>query len=286
MARGQTRLSLPLLFLLSLPAFATETTVDSEEHVPFDLSAPTRLRLSFEDYSSSPTDDWLQAVTMTSFPPGSLIIRYDGLHGLVVKHARSQSRRLVRHAVKAGWYVQPEENWSRRGFYEQLDHHDWSDSGLNGSWWQRSWLESRPPEKGGAPAVPYVHTYGHENELRLGPFSITNTLKFRFDYIGFFELNPDPVSHEHGQKSAPFSLDVRAAHDAVFGTRVKFRLKPHIRLGLPQGGDWLSFLHGVSLRGSFEIHQRGHEVISGEIEVKWRQHDDVVVTLEVALVRW
>ena len=50
--------------------------------------------------------------------------------------------------------------------------------------------------------------------------------------------------------------------------------------------DWLSFLHGVSLRGSFEIHQRGHEVISGEIEVKWRQHDDVVVTLEVALVRW
>jgi len=286
MARGQTHLSLPLLFLLTAPVFATETTVDREDHVSFDLSAPTRLRLNLEDYSSSPTDDWLQAVTMTSFPPGSLIIQYEGLHGLVVKHARSQFRRLVRHAVKAGWYTQPEEYWSRRGLYEQLDHHDWSGSGLNGSWWQRSWLESRLSEKGGAPGAPCVYTYGHENELRFGPFSVTNSLKLRFDYIGFFELNPDPVSHEHGQKSTPFSLDVRATNDAVFGTRLKFRLKPHIRLGVPQGGDWLSFLRGVALRGSFEISQQEHEVISGEIEVKWRQRDDVVVTLEVALVRW
>jgi len=188
--------------------------------------------------------------------------------------------------VKRGWYVQPDEDGPRRALYERIDHHDWSDPRVNGVWWNRTWWESLPPEKGGAPAVPYVHVYGKENELRLGPLSITNTFKLRFDYVGFFELNPDPVDHEHGQRSAPISLDVRSAQDAVFGTRIKFHVKPHIRLGLPQDGDWLSFLRGASLRGSFEIQRRGEDIIVGEVEIKWRQRDGVVVTLEIALVRW
>ena len=285
--RRQPILSLVLyLSLTPLTARATEPVIDSLEIRPrASFDEHLRLDLGYRAYLAPTTEDTLRAITMRRLPPGSLLTRFDGFHSFAIKHVRSQFRRFVRHAMREGWYVQNDEAVPTRAVYEQVDH-SWDDPQINGVWWQRSWMDSLPPDQGGAPATPYIHTYGEENSWRLGPFTLTNTLKLKFDYIAFFELNPDPVSHEHSKHQSPISLDVRSIHGTTFGTHFKFNIKPHIRVGLPEDGDWLSILRGISLRGTFEAEQGGHKVIDGEVEIKWRPDDGVVVTLELALARW
>jgi hypothetical protein len=274
------------LILLPTTTLATEPVVKTAETRPaIDLSQPLRLQLSFNYYSDKPDDGFLDAVTMASLPPGSLKIRFTGFHGFVVKHIRSQYRRFVRHAFREGWYVLPDKALSRREVYQRVDHTDFNPL-TNGAWWQRSWNESLPPEKGGAPLAPHIHTYGQETAWKFGPITVTNTFKVKFDYVAFFELNPDPVSHEHSERNSPVSLDVRALQSASFGTRFRFGIKPHVRLGVPRNGDLMSFLRGASIRGTFDIQRRGRRLLAGEVEVKWRPRDGVVVTLEFALLSW
>jgi len=275
-----------LLILLPTTTLAGEPVIETvETHPAIDLAQPLKLQLSFDYYSAEHENSFLNAVTMTSSPPGSLRIHFTGFHGFVVKHIRSQYRRFVRHAMRAGWYVLPDAALSRREVYQRVDH-DGFDPLMNGVWWQRSWFESLPPEQGGAPLVPHVHVYGKSTAWKFGPLTVTNTFKVKFDYVAFFELNPDPVSHEHSGRSSPVSLDVRPLQSASFGTRFRFRIKPHIRLGIPRDGDLMSFLRGASLRGTFDVQRRGRRLLSGEVEVKWRPRDGVVVTLELALLSW
>jgi hypothetical protein len=288
MRRRQQRVSLILLLcFIQSTAFATEPVTEfSSRERPVDLDEPLRLSLDLNVPRYEPTTkDFIDSITMFDPPPGSLRYRFEGLHGFVMKHVRSQYRRFVRRAVKEGWHVIRDQDSSERELYRHIDDNR-GDPFMNGVWWTRSWLYSLPPEKGGAPAKPYVHTYGEENAVKLGPFTITNTFKIKFDYIAFFELNPDPVSHEHGRRQSPVSFDVKSVHNASFGTQVRFRLRPQIRIGVPEGNDMLSFLRGAALRGSFDISHRGKKILGGEIEVKWRAKDGVIVALEVALLSW
>ena len=285
--RRQLILSLSLFLILSpLTAHATETVTDLIETRPLTtFDERLHLNLSFNYHSVPSTRDTLSAITMRRLPPGSLLTRYEGFHGFVISHIRSQFRRFVRHSIREGWYVPPDSTLSTRSIYERVDH-GWGGPQTDGVWWQRDWMDSLTLERGGAPATPYIHTYGEENAWRAGPLTLTNTFKIKFDYIAFFELNPDPISHEHSARHTPISLDVRPLHGATFGTLLKFSIKPRLRLGLPQDGNWESVIRGLSLRGTFELQQSGYKIIDGEVEIKWRPDDGVVATLELALVRW
>ena len=274
-----------LLLLLPSTASATDAVkpIAKSESVP-DFTAPILLDFGVSRYDL-PEDDFLGQITMRSYPAGSLVTRYGGFQAFAVKHVRSQYRRFVRQALKKGWYVLPDDTEPTRGTYMALDH-DWSDTRVNGSWWTRNWWESLPPDKGGAPKEPHVHTIGSETAWKFGPITVTNTFNLRFDYVGFFELNPDPISHEHGKRSLPIALDVKSTQTVTTGTRFQIKLRPNFRIGMPRGGDLESILRGLSLRAPFKISHHNKEVIEGEAEIKWRPEDGLLLTLEVALVSW
>lgn len=233
----------------------------------------------------SETDSFLNAVTMRELPPGSLYVTYDGLHGVVVKHLRSQFRRFTRQAAREGWMVRQDDDDTFRALHERLAHTP-ADARSNGHWWHRSWLDSLPEEKGGAPTVPYVHTYGSETSWEFGPVTVTNTLKVKFDYIAFFEINPEPISHDHSRKTPRVTLDVRSIRAASFGTQFTFDIKPKVSIGMPNTSGVMSALRYAALQGNFVIRHSGHKLIEGQAEVRWDPREGFVVSVEVSLVSW
>lgn len=286
MVRRQLHLSpIVILFLTPTTAFGNGPVIDnSVARFKSDLSSPLKLSLGIDYLPTRLEDNLLESVTMQSFPSGSLMIRFDGFHGFVVKHIHSQFRRFMRQAVREGWYVR-DASVSKRALFQKLDHGR-VDPRANGVWWDRTWIESLPPEKGGAPLEPYVHAYGRDTAWKIGPLTVTNTFSFKFDYFGFFELKPDPVSHEHSSRGLPIALDVRSIRETTVGTRFRVRIRPNLRLGLPRGSDWESVLRGVSIRAPFDIYHYGEQIIKGEVEIKWRPRDGFIVSLEVSLVTW
>ena len=281
----------PVLFLLVLMGTANGeehvTELSRSEHRPgpsFDLDDPFSLNLPLSYYSPEPYD-WVGAVTMTELPPGSLYTTFDGFHGVVVKHLRGQYKRFVRRALRKGWMVLQDDEEPSTALHTRLAHIP-PNPLSNGNWWERTWWESMPAEKGGAPETPYIQIIGEEIAFEFGPLTVTNTLKFRFDYVAFFELQPDPTTHDHSKVSPRVALDVRPSRNLSIGTHFRFDVKPRIRIGLPQKGDMLSTLRSVSVEASFALFQSGQKVIEGEIECRWREKGGFAVTLEVALVSW
>ena len=141
MKRRQVVLSF-LLFLVLLPttSSATEPVIPGSvvEHPP--VSFESELSLSpWVTPIRFPEESYVDSVTMRSLPAGSLVTTYAGFHGFAFKHARSQARRMVRQALRNGWYVLDDNAPTQRTIFEQIDS-DWVGTNVNGAWWTRSWL--------------------------------------------------------------------------------------------------------------------------------------------------
>jgi len=287
MGRQQTLLSFIFLLLAANPTLALNTAPLS---TPDSFDAPcldVNIKLGpIGAHRYRDANNWLNSVTAYRATPGSLVIRYEGVQRLLVRQARSQERWFIRMAVRHGWYVRPEVNDFSPLFNSQAES-DWDGHNLNGAWWSRSWLDSRTPENGGAPYRPYVHTTGKETTLNLGPLSITNELNVRLDYVGLFEVNPNPVPQNGEKRAARLSVDVRPL-PATNTTRhaIRFSVRPRVRIGVPRAGSWQELLRGASLRGAFEISHLGRRIIAGDVAVKWSPERGVTVIAEVALVSW
>jgi hypothetical protein len=112
-------------------------------------------------------------------------------------------------------------------------------------------------------------------------------MNVQFDYVAFFELNPNPVETQGGRPARPATLDITPRSETnVSATNFRFDIKPRVRVGMPKGGDWQSIVRELSLRGSMDIRHRGVSLIQGEVEVAWDPQDGVEVTFELALVNW
>ena len=287
--RLSTVLSLILLLLLS-----TTTTADneaSEATNPERLVYPTleaQLWLRPFTIPSHAPHDLIQSVTMGDLPKGSLNYQFHGLQRFAVRHARSQYRRFVRQAERQGWYVRPDDTFSEPLFDNKAER-DFVGGFNNGAWWQRSWLDSLPEVKGGAPEEPLVHNYGSDTSWSIGPLTWTNGLNLQFNYIAFLELNPNPVETQGAKTAQHATLDISAPHrspETRQATSVSFDVKPRVRVGMPLDGVATSVLRGISLRGSVDILHHGVAVIHGEAEIAWDPNDGIEFTFELALVRW
>ncbi|MGD9728544.1 MAG: hypothetical protein AB7L09_00830 [Nitrospira sp.] len=278
--------SIVLLLASANAALAVDAPTSDTEQLPhdaLDLREPVRLDLSKFRTSSL---DWVSAVTMTDIPPGSLHYEFAGLHDFVVRHARSQYRRFVRQASKRGWYVRT-DNWDVTPLFDNQQERTFSGDFENGVWWHRSWLKSLPEAKGGAPEHPYIHTYGSDSSWSYGPMTVTNGMNARFDYIAFFELNPNPVEPQGDKPERRATLDIRPPHDRVMTTTdFDFDIKPRVRVGVPTSGDWRSILRELSLRGSVDVRRHGVTVVQGQIEAAWNPQGGLEVSFELSLISW
>ena len=276
--------------LILLAVFSTSASAedyDTAEARSFDrprLLGELRIELAHTyHYDRS---DWLASVTMRDLPEGSLHYRFRGFHRFALRHARSQYRRFVRRAARNGWYVRPEDQDASPLFDNNYER-NYVPGFNNGAWWQRAWYDSLPPEKGGAPATPFIQTIGDDTAWSWGPLTVTNSFNVRFDYIAFFELNPNPVETQGSSPEKRATLDIRpAAPTSVTATSFKFDIKPRVRVGMPRDGNLESLLRELSARASMEVRHRGVPIVQAEIEASWSPQDGPSVTFEVALVNW
>jgi hypothetical protein len=285
MDRRLTYMSLILISLLPSVAFAQQPEPEVQQFQASRTLFSDRIDLSLRAPYAAPPDDFLSSVTMRSLPQGSLYIRYDGLHSVVMRQARSQARRFTRQALREGWYVNDETVEPRAALLRKIDNA--ADPQIDAAWWTRRWLDSLPVEKGGSPSRPYVHTYGSEITWHLGPFRATNTLKCRFDYLAFFEVDSDPVDPDHPDSLPPVAIDVLPIEETgPFGSTFRVDVKPRIQIGMPTDVDGSGVVRGVSIQVSFEFWNLRQKLVKGDVSVRWRPDDGLAASFEVALVSW
>jgi hypothetical protein len=168
-----------------------DTTPDRSS---FDFDA-LDVRLELPTYRCVPRDarrgDFLQEVALTRLPVGSLIVSYEGIEGYIVKKVQSRLRNQWRTSLRDAY---EEGAISTDRYISRLQHMGevLGDFRAGGRWWERSWLDSLTPERGGAPARPYEHTIGERLDvIKLGPIAFTNDLRARVDRLTILSFDPD-----------------------------------------------------------------------------------------------
>lgn len=339
--------ALALLIALACPCLAgppsSDGTRDDLPTRPIEVEArahegpltrlrDVRLHLPRLGDLDSDRDSFLRDVSLTELPPGSLVIEYEGLQSFIVRRLQSRYRSLWRSQVSL---LYDETSMSDAEYRAANDEISLAFTDLKtGRWWERSWRDSLLPEKGGAPAVPYIHKVGQEIELfRFGGLHLTNELKVRVDRLAVFSLDADPglVYRERralGEESraardnarlqramidpdddgarrpttsrspvgrAPVAEPLVAIELApartIFWEGISWRVKlrPQLRLRLPDDMQPVGFVRAASLRLGIDMHmgQDERQVMSLDFGVSYQPEDgELQVRGELALVSW
>lgn len=184
-----------VLGLLIAPAFASaqEVIVEQRPAVVAETAAPDAalsLRFPLYSFTQSVRDvPFISNVTLSRPPPpGSMTIKYGGLHGLVVRRVQGRLKREWRDSIQDAWENGLLDDQEYRSKITDMQN-ELTDFEVGGRWWERRWWDSLPPERGGAPADPLVVQIGDAHEVcRLGPFRLTNEFRVRVDDIGAFRM--------------------------------------------------------------------------------------------------
>ncbi|RMG06726.1 MAG: hypothetical protein D6731_25120 [Planctomycetota bacterium] len=177
-----------------------------------------RLRLELPSYTESPAPlpSFLRQVSFRPRVPGSIAVDHHGLRGFALKHVTRRLRSLwgrsLRDLYRKGNL--PFEEYRRLEERRRWALHDHA---VGGRWWERSWLDSLPPEKGGVWRGIYVHHVGRTSELfSWGPFSLNNEFRLRVDRVA---LSLDDAA---GRAYSPSSSDETAARSYALVGRTLF----------------------------------------------------------------
>lgn len=266
--------------------------------------------------------DFVHQVSLTRLPVGSLIVRYEGLEGLVMRKLQGRLRAEWRNSLRRAY---DGEVLDYDGYLDGLQQMGESigDMRSGGRWWERSWMDSLPAHRGGAPAERYVHTYGETLEIfSLGPLSFTNDLRGRVDKVTILSLDPDSgqiyrdldVRHlaredayleraDAGDENLPVltpDRDAQATDEPLVRLTLeppapellpswwKLRFRPGANMGVTKGIDRL--LREVSMEVSLELYL-GAEADLKFMEIKANATYDVednigVLAFQVQLLTW
>lgn len=256
-----------------------------------------RFRIHNEDQT------FLDQVTLRSLPPGSLVLRYEGIERVVVSKAQGRLRKLWRSSVIDQWEagILDDDAFEQA----QLDMGNaLADQKAGGRWWQRDWTASLMPEDGGAPAEPYVQQIGSKIEvLRLGPLSVTNDCRIRLvNRLVSMRLEPtadSPLRKADPTPKAPRVIpgrvqrlpQVKETEDVLpEDGRVRWwnvRLQPAASIGF--NDDPLRVVREVSVRATVEFFVGADRTKCVEVRavVSYRPTDNVgTVGITAALLTW
>lgn len=135
--------------------------------------------------------DFLHQVSLTRLPPGSLRMKYEGLEGIVVRKLNGRLKKIWRDSINDAWEAEMLDVDAYKAAFNDM-YERMGDFNAGGRWWERSWLDSLTPERGGAPAQPFVHTIGERLEVfKLGPLSFSNDLRAHLDHFTVLRVDPD-----------------------------------------------------------------------------------------------
>lgn len=260
-----------LTILLSLtllgPAPEPVTPAPTPRVLRLELDPPAP-ELADVEYFWRPEDHWLDLVTPTVLPPGSLRVQYEGLQAFAMKHASRRYRREWSSAIDER-YDSGALNAHEADRARELQAQLLADQDAGGRWWERAWLYSLP---GGAPNRPHVYTYGREAEiLRLGPLRLNNELKGRLDMNWF-----DPV-RAVAREIVPWCVEEGEDEPWPFEVKVKPRAKAKLSGSSGRIKAEASVRAVVTFDAGVEL----------ETEVSWKlSEQEWSAAASLALTRW
>lgn len=267
--------------------------------------------------------DFLQQVSLTHLPPGSLMIRYEGVEGVIVRKLERRMRKLWRDSIQDAYKAEMIDDVTYRAAFTDM-YERMADFQAGGRWWERSWMDSLVPERGGAPARPYTETIGQRLEVfKLGPLSFTNDLRAHVDSFTVLSVDPDGGQiyrdHDYGRMAREHAHLKRDDEDdpdelptigikrnVAQGTaeplvrivleppdpgllpgywRLRFRPQAAFRLS----GDPMSMVKEVSLRVTLELFIGAKRTKFMEIDalVEYEPDDNVgAFGVEISLLTW
>jgi hypothetical protein len=139
-------------------------------------------------------DDFLESVTFNDAPPpGSIILKYDGIQGLIVDEIRRQLYNQWTSQINQWW------EWDRITLHEYLSHSYYisavsAEHDRIGNWWDRKWFESL-----GAITPPAIYQVGRKQDIAdFGFFQITSKGKLKLtEYrVKLYDIElPEPSMH-------------------------------------------------------------------------------------------
>lgn len=178
--------------------------VEARQLEPTPAPAPHRVDL-FESVRLQPPSwrslglqsDFLGQISFEYTPwiPGSVQVEYAGVEGYIVRQLESRLSSEWRRNVRA------QERWDTDPYAPDLVHRmnvlalAYDDQEHRyGSWAERTWFQSLPAHKGGAPEEAFTHQVGTTVEwIKWGPFSFNNAMRGRLAKIALFELDAGVV---------------------------------------------------------------------------------------------
>jgi hypothetical protein len=180
--------------LIPAPPRADDFTRPLDDDPPaFDADIEVRLELPAYRWLPRRVHraDFMHQVSLTRLPPGSLVVRYEGIEGYLVRKTQSRMKSLWRESIKDAWEAGILDDQRYDSAIEHM-YESLSDFRAGGRWWERSWLDSLTPERGGAPATPFVQKIGERIDVfSLGPVRFTNDFKARVDRVTILSFDPD-----------------------------------------------------------------------------------------------
>lgn len=139
--------------------------------------------------------------------PGAYSLEFVGIQRLALDQVKRRIRHQAEDDLRRQW------NLSNMPYAEFTERMNQASSEFNpyGEWWERSWIYSLPPEKGGAPRRPIVETIGWDIKITRNT-PLVGWFKQQFDKLGDIWISTD---HEFDEErgTGPRRNDGRIDND-------------------------------------------------------------------------
>ena len=301
-----------LLWLILLSLFCTVARAD-------DLISTTRLDYDIDlttyniDYNAAAPifeNNLLDQVTFNSWIPGTLKIKYIGIHGALLDQAKKYIKHEARRRINILYHNGGLTN----------DEADEAFSNLSGSinpygdWWDRQWFHSLPYEKGGAPNTVETVYIGHHIQIPDNWGAIT-WVKDQFEALGDIWIRSDHtfegesgtglIIPEDSEETTKEKTDINKLNDLQYrgtavivegqeldyewfkGSSYHLRFRPSIRI--KGGPEAIDIVDEVSIAFAIELFKSKKRVHFADIDffVKYNIPDeDLTVSVNFRLLTW
>lgn len=176
-------------------SWATNTYQDTETFQ--NLEFPS-LKLDYYTDKSYNSLNILSSVSYQNWEevPGAYSIEFVGIHEMILNQVKKKIQRQAEDDLRREWNL---SNMSYSEFKTRMNRID-DEYNPYGSWWERPWHYSLPPEKGGAPKQQIVETIGWDIQITENT-PLLGWLKLQFNKLGDIWISADHEFDEESGKS-------------------------------------------------------------------------------------
>lgn len=177
------------LWLVLLLLFCTAASADDftlAEKLEYDTDFRINLDYNYATITPIFENNLLDQVTFNSWIPGSLKLKYIGIHAVILDQAERYTKRIINSNTRRLYHNtnMTEKEANNVFLYTSSNNNPF------GNWWDRKWFQSLPSDKGGAPDTIETIYIGHHIQIP-DNWGVVTWIKDRFESVGDIWIRND-----------------------------------------------------------------------------------------------